>query len=72
MFAMVYTHGKMYHLQDLVDRSSSALASHVNLYEATGINNDGWITVNGYDTNDMTPPNQFFGLPRSYLMRPVR
>jgi probable HAF family extracellular repeat protein len=72
MFAMVYTHGKMYHLQDLVDPSSRALASHVNLYEATGISNDGWITVNGYDTNDMTPPNQFFGLPRSYLMRPVR
>jgi probable HAF family extracellular repeat protein len=72
MFAMVYTHGKMYHLQDLIDLSSSALASHVNLYEATGINNDGWIAVNGYDTNDITPPNQFFGLPRSYLMRPVR
>ena len=72
MFAMVYTHGKMYHLQDLVDPSSRALASHVNLYEATGINNDGWIAVNGYDTNDRTPPNQFFGLPRSYLMRPVR
>ncbi len=72
MFAMVYTHGKMYHLQDVIDPSSRALASHVNLYEATGINDDGWIAVNGYDTNDMTPPNQFFGLPRSYLMRPVR
>jgi uncharacterized membrane protein len=42
LFAMLYTHGKMYHVQDLIDRSSSALASHVNLYEATGINNDGW------------------------------
>ena len=72
MFAMVYTHGRMYHLQDLVDPSSSALASHVNLYWALGINDDGWIAVNGYDTNDMTPPNQFFGLPRTYLMRPVR
>ena len=69
--AMIYTHGKMWHLQDLVE-SSSTLASHVNLYQATGINNDGWIAVNGYDTDNMAPPNTTFGLPRSYLLRPIR
>jgi probable HAF family extracellular repeat protein len=69
--AMIYTHGKMWHLQDLVEPSST-LASHVNLYQATGINNDGWIAVNGYDTDNMAPPNTTFGLPRSYLLRPIR
>jgi hypothetical protein len=40
--------------------------------QATGINNDGWIAVNGYDTDNMAPPNTTFGLPRSYLLRPIR
>jgi probable HAF family extracellular repeat protein len=61
--AIVYTHGRMRRLQDLID-PSSVLASHVRLTEATGINNDGWISATGVDS-------ELGGDTHAYLLKPI-
>ncbi len=59
--AFLYSNGKMLDLNTL-DRTSP-LAKHVTLTDAPGINDEGWIVVNGVDSRT--------GNEHAYVLKPV-
>jgi len=60
--AFLYENGQMYDLNTLID-PTSPLAGQVSLQEAIGINTNGWIVVDGTDSNDP-------GWTRAFLLIP--
>ena len=60
--AFLYENGHMYDLNTLID-PASPLAGSVSLQEAVGISSNGWIAVNGTDSNDP-------GWTRAFLLIP--
>ncbi|HEX3843065.1 MAG TPA: DUF3466 family protein [Steroidobacteraceae bacterium] len=61
--AFLYENGKMYDLGTLID-PSSPLVGVVSLQEAVAISSNGWIAVNGTDSNDP-------GWQRAFLLIPA-
>ena len=60
--AFLYHNGAMYNLNSLID-PSSPLASHVSLVQAAGINDNGWIVADGYDSQ----ANRY----DTYMLQPI-
>jgi len=60
--AFLYENGEMYDLNTLID-PTSPLAGQVSLQEAIAINTNGWIVVDGTDSNDP-------GWTRAFLLIP--
>jgi hypothetical protein len=61
--AFLYENGKMYDLGTLID-PSSPLVGVASLQEAVAISSNGWIAVNGTDSNDP-------GWQRAFLLIPA-
>jgi probable HAF family extracellular repeat protein len=61
--AFLYEDGKMYDLNTLID-PSSPLVGLVSLENAVTISSNGWIAVNGTDSNDP-------GWQRAFLLIPA-